>query len=66
MVQDPACEKDIAMDTTHQNAYTQRADENQPAVQPDLNTLSSMDADQAVQRMAQLFQAQQAGNLAVI
>ncbi len=64
MVQDPACDQDVDMDTTHQNAYTQHADENRPVVQPDPNNLSSMDADQAVQLMAQLFQAQQARNLA--
>ncbi len=64
MVQDLAREKDVEMDTTHQSAYTQHADGNPPVVQPDLNNLSSTDTDQAVQLMAQLFQAQQAGNLA--
>ena len=52
------------MDTTHQDAYSQHAREIQPVVQPDTNNVSSTDADQAVRLMAQLFQAQQAGNLA--
>ena len=57
MVQDPAREKDVNMDTTHQSAYTQHTDENRPDVQPDSNNISSTDADQAVQLMAQLFLA---------
>ena len=65
VVQDPSHDGDVDdMDTTHQDAYSQHTDENRPVVQPELNNLSSTDADQAVQLMAQLFQAQQAGNLA--
>ncbi len=64
MVQDSTREEDVDMDTTHQDAYTQHADENRPVVQPDSDNLSSTDVGQTVQLMAQIFQAQQAGNLA--
>ena len=52
------------MDVTHQDAYSQHAGETQPVVQPEASNLPSTDADQAARLMAQLFQAQQAGNLA--
>ncbi len=52
------------MDTTHQDAYSQHTGKTQPVVQPDTNNILSTDADQAVRLMAQLFQAQQPGNLA--
>ena len=35
MVQDPAHEEDVDMDTTHQNVYTQHDDGNQPVARPD-------------------------------
>ncbi len=66
MVQDPAREKDIEMDTTHQNAYTQHDDGNPPVAQPDPSNPMSTGTDQAVQLMTQLIQAQQARNLADI
>ncbi len=64
MVQDPAREENVDTDTTHQNAYTQHGDGNPPVAQPDPNNQSSTGTDQAMQLMAQLLQAQQAGNLA--
>ncbi len=62
--QDHSQKEDDAMDTTLQDAYSQHAGETQPIVQPVTGNLSSTDADQAARLMAQLFQAQQAGNLA--
>ncbi len=56
--------EDNAMDTTNQDAYSQHTEEIQPVVQPEANNLPRTDADQAVRLMAQLFQAQQAGNVA--
>ncbi len=64
MVQDPAREANVDMDTTHQNAYTQHGEGSQSAVQSGPGNLSSPDADRALQLMGQLFQAHQAGNLA--
>ncbi len=64
MAQDPAREKDVDMDTTHQNAYTQHDDGNQPVAQPNLNIQSSTGTEPTIQLVAQLLQAQQAGNLA--
>ncbi len=64
VVQDSPRDEDVAMDTTHKDAYTQHVDGNRSVVQPESKNLSSMDADQAVQLMDQLFQAQHAGNLA--
>ena len=64
MEQDPSREGEDAMDTTHQSAYTQHAANTGSVVQPGTDNVSSTDADQAVRLMTQLFQAQQAGNLA--
>ncbi len=64
MMQDPAREENVEMDTTHQNEYTQHDDGNPPIAPPDPSNQSSTGMDQAMQLMAQLLQAQQAGNLA--
>ncbi len=64
MAQDPAREKEVEMDTTHQSAYTQHGEGSPSIVQPSPSKLSSPGADQALQLMGQLFRAHQAGNLA--
>ncbi len=64
MVQDPAHEENVDMDTTHQNAYTQHDDGNPPVAKPGPSNQPSMGTDQTMQLVAQLLQAQQAGNLA--
>ena len=61
---DSSQQDDDAMDTTHQDAYSQHDENTGSMVQPETNNISSTDADQAVRLMTQLFQAQQAGNLA--
>ena len=64
MTQDPAREKEVEMDTTHQSAYTQHSEGSPSVVQPGPSKLSSPDADQALQLMGQLFRAHQTGTLA--
>ncbi len=56
--------EDDAMDTTHQDAYSQHTENTKPVVQPETNNLSSTDAGQTARLMDQLFQAQRAGTLA--
>ncbi len=64
MVQDPAREGVSDMDTTHQNAYSQKGESTPPGSQPGPGKLSSPEANQALQLMGRLFHAHQAGNLA--
>ena len=51
--QDSSQQEDDAMDTTHQSAYTQHTEDTGSVVQPETSNLSSMDADQTAQLMAQ-------------
>ncbi len=64
MVQDPAREGVSDMDTTHQSAYKQEGEGTPTGSQLGPSKLSSLEADQALQLMSQLFHAHKAGTLA--